>query len=126
MPTVLIVDDSKAMRMLTSYMLMALGVTPVFAEDGVEALEICAREMPDAVLLNWYMPAMDGPSFQERLTALSHNHLPKVIFCTADDDFDKIAEAVSAGVDGLIIKPFDLNTLSYSLEKNGVLARSAA
>ncbi|MBL8644043.1 MAG: response regulator [Rhodospirillaceae bacterium] len=125
MPTVLIVDDSIAIRTLTSHMLTALNVESVLAEDGQQALEMCKAAMPDGVLLDWNMPVMDGPMFQQRLRALPGGKKPKIIFCTIEDTYEKIAKAISGEAEGFIIKPFTLGTLAYNLERAGIIEKKS-
>jgi len=121
MTTVLIVDDSQAIRNVTSCMLMTLGVDTALAENGQDALEICQQSMPDAILLDWNMPVMNGIEFQQKLRELPQGQRPKIIFCTIENDFAKIAQAVSGGADAFIIKPFSIKTLSYNLKRLGII-----
>ena len=57
----LIVDDSKVIRMIAKRILEELNLKSEEACNGSEALEICKQSMPDAVLLDWNMPVMNGP-----------------------------------------------------------------
>ena len=77
------------------------------AEDGEKALEVCKRAMPDAVLLDWNMPVMDGYEFLGHLRRMPGGDEPKVVFCTTENDIDHIARALHAGANEYIMKPFD-------------------
>lgn len=123
MPTVLIVDDSEAIRSLSCAMLQALGLNVETADNGLQALEICKRKMPDAILLDWNMPIMDGPIFQQQLRAMPNGKWPKVIYCSVEDEYERIAVAMTGGADGFIIKPFTLETLSYNLGNSGIIPK---
>ncbi len=59
----LIVDDSKVIRMVARKIIQEIGLETEEAADGFEALESCGKTMPDAVLLDWRMPAMSGIEF---------------------------------------------------------------
>lgn len=121
MPTVLVVDDDETTRHLACLMLSTQNIDVIQAENGQAALDLCLTTMPDAILLNWSMPVMDGPTFQTALRALPRGYIPKVIFCSAEDDFQHIAKAIGSGGDSYIIKPFTLETLVYNLKNVGLI-----
>ena len=63
MKSCLIVEDSKVIRMVARKILQGLGFDTSEAADGREALDACKAQLPDAVLLDWEMPVMDGLEF---------------------------------------------------------------
>ena len=63
--------------------------------------------MPDAVLLDWNMPVKNGIEFLRELRALDGVAQPVVVFCTTENDMTHIQEAMGAGADEYIMKPFD-------------------
>ena len=63
--------------------------------------------MPDAVLLDWNMPVMDGYEFLGNLRRMPGGDAPKVVFCTTENDVAHIARALHAGANEYIMKPFD-------------------
>ena len=63
--------------------------------------------MPDAVLLDWNMPVMDGYDFLGDCAACPAATQPKVVFCTTENDVAHIARALHAGANEYIMKPFD-------------------
>ncbi|HEY0911428.1 MAG TPA: response regulator, partial [Bradyrhizobium sp.] len=63
MRTCLVVDDSSVIRKVARRILEGLDFQIVEAEDGEKALEICKRQLPEAILLDWNMPVMDGYEF---------------------------------------------------------------
>ena len=91
------------------------------AADGSEALAYCASTLPDVILLDWNMPVMDGLTFLRRLRGLPGGERPKVLFCTIETRADRIAEALSAGADDYVMKPFDGQILESKLAEAGVL-----
>jgi CheY-like chemotaxis protein len=65
----LIVDDSKVVRMVARKILEELGFETSEAADGQQAVDSCTVQMPDAILLDWNMPVMDGLEFLRALRA---------------------------------------------------------
>ncbi len=123
MKTCLVVDDSSVVRKVARGILEDLGFCVEEAADGAPALEMCARAMPDAILLDWCMPVTDGLAVLEQLRSSEAGRAPKVIFCTAKNDMEHIARAVSLGADEYIMKPFDSEILREKLEAVGLLDR---
>src|SRR2546422_4728894 len=105
MKTCLIVDDSSVIRKVARRILEGLDFKISEAEDGQQALEQCRSALPDAVLLDWNMPVMDGYDFLKALRRLPGGDGPKVVFCTTENDVAHIARALSAGANEYIMKP---------------------
>jgi two-component system chemotaxis response regulator CheY len=118
----LIADDSPAIRDAARSILRDLRFQVAEAEDGAEALARCRERMPDAILLDGWMPHMDGFAFLKALRQRESGGLPKIIFCTADRDAAHIARAIDAGAHEYVIKPFDRSILSAKLAGLGLTA----
>ncbi len=117
----LIVDDSRVLRRVVHTMLDHYQFYVTEAADGQEALERCRSLMPDGIVLDWNMPVMDGLTFLKRLRELPGGHAPKVIFCTTEGEISRITEALAAGADEYIMKPFDEEVMASKLEIVGLL-----
>lgn len=115
----LIVDDSRVIRKVSRHILESLGFTVDEAENGREGLERCTQSMPDVVLLDWNMPVMSGIEFIVQLRRREGSDKPKVVFCTTENDVAHIREAISAGADEYVMKPFDHETLQIKLQLVG-------
>ena len=87
----------------------------------MEALAWCASAMPDVILLDWNMPVMDGMTFLRQLRGQPDGETPKVLFCTIETDARRIAEALSAGADEYVMKPFDGEILESKLAEVGLV-----
>jgi two-component system chemotaxis response regulator CheY len=111
MKSCLVVDDSRIVRLLARRILEDLSFDVLEAADGEDALEICRDEMPTAILLDWNMPIMNGMEFLQELRCLPGGDEPKVILCTTENGLPKIQDAMSAGADEYIMKPFDSEIL---------------
>ena len=121
MTTCLVVDDSRVIRKLAARMMATLDIETREAENGAEAFDACAAEMPDLVLLDWNMPVLDGLEFLHKLRASGLTPQPKILFCTTETDFSKITTAMAAGADEYIMKPFDEDILISKLRIVGAL-----
>jgi CheY-like chemotaxis protein len=105
--TVLVVDDSDAVRELISMNLRLEGFDVVTARSGREALKLVHEVAPEVVTLDVTMPDMDGFGTAEALRAgLETRDLPIVIVsaCAQEADFRRAEEI---GVDAYVTKPFD-------------------
>ncbi len=120
MKTCLVVDDSRVIRKVSRHILETLGFSVEEAEDGQQGLERCEAAMPDVVLLDWNMPVMTGIEFITKLRQRPGGDLPKVVFCTTENDVAHIREAISAGADEYVMKPFDHETLQIKLQLVGM------
>ena len=121
MKVCLIVDDSKVIRMVARKILHELSFETLEAEDGQVALDHCKRGLPDAVLLDWNMPVMNGIEFLRELRALPDGDRPIVVFCTTENDIEHIQEAISAGANEYIMKPFDSEIMQAKFSQVGLL-----
>ena len=99
----------------------ALGFKVDEAADGQQALDACRRTMPDAILLDWNMPVMDGISFLRALRADPGGSTPVVLFCTTETEMTKIQQAIEAGANEYIMKPFDSEIVESKLSQVGLL-----
>ena len=121
MKACLIVDDSKVIRMVARKIIESMNFEIREAEDGAKALEACKLEMPDAVLLDWNMPVMSGIEFLRDLRAMPDVTQPVVLFCTTENDLGKISEAMDAGADEYVMKPFDSEILESKFQQVGLI-----
>ncbi|MBS0409612.1 MAG: response regulator [Proteobacteria bacterium] len=120
MKTCLVVDDSRVIRKVARRILEDLGFEIAEAADGMEALAWCRAAMPDAILLDWNMPVMGGLEFLRKLRAEPGGDAPVVIFCTVENDVAHIEEALDAGADEYIMKPFDGDIIEAKFAEVGL------
>jgi two-component system, chemotaxis family, chemotaxis protein CheY len=121
MKTCLVVDDSSVIRKVARRILEGLEFQIVEAENGEEAIESCRRQVPDAILLDWNMPKMDGYEFLRVLRRLPGGDKPKVVFCTTENDVAHIARALHAGANEYIMKPFDKEIVEAKFQEVGLI-----
>ena len=117
--TCLIVDDASVIRKVSRHILESLGFEVSDAENGLVGLEKCSENNYDLILLDWNMPVMTGIEFIKKLRARPNGKLPKIVFCTTENDVAHIREAMNAGADEYVMKPFDFETLQIKLQMVG-------
>jgi DNA-binding response OmpR family regulator len=111
---VLIVDDEKGVRDLLHSFLKATGYQAIMASNGEEAIELSISESPDAILMDWIMPGIDGLETCRRLRTEERTRYIPIIVITGFGT-TKI-EATDAGADDFINKPFDLTELALRIK----------
>lgn len=117
----LVVDDSSVIRKVARRILEDLDFIISEAEDGRQALDQCGVKLPDAILLDWNMPEMDGFEFLVELRKMEGGDKPKVVFCTTENDVAQIAKAMHAGADEYIMKPFDRDIVEAKFSEAGLI-----
>ena len=121
MKSCLVVDDSKVVRMVARKILEELEFEVREAADGQIALDQCLQAMPDAVLLDWNMPVMNGIEFLRELRTADGGGTPIVVFCTTENDISHIKTAMEAGANEYIMKPFDSEIIETKFTQVGLL-----
>ncbi len=122
MKTILLVDDSRAVRAVGRKYAVSLGLETLEAADGEQALAaVRDNRQIDVVLLDWNMPVMDGLSFLKALREEPLEKQPVVVMCTTENEMARIIEAMQAGADEYIMKPFTEDIVRGKLEEAGVL-----
>jgi len=116
----LVVDDSEVIRKVARRILETMNFEVTEAESGQQAVERCQARTPDAILLDWHMPAMSGLEFLGSLRLANLARKPFVIYCTTENDPTDIARAFAAGADDYIMKPFDPETIEAKMMDGGL------
>ena len=118
----LVIDDSKAMRMILKRELVALGFDVFEAGDGQEALSRLAElGAVDVVLVDWTMPGMDGMTFVHQVRAEAAYEEMRVVMITSESDPAQIFHALMAGVDEYATKPITREALAEKLGLVGLV-----
>jgi two-component system, chemotaxis family, chemotaxis protein CheY len=122
MAKALVVDDSRAVRMILTRTLKELGYEVREASNGLEALEVIEAEKSAVtlVLADWNMPEMNGLDLLKRLRQSPEFSSLVVIMVTTETELDQMATALDAGANEYVMKPFTKDILVEKLQLVGV------
>lgn len=114
----LIVDDSKAMRTILRKIVAECGFDEVVeAENGVQALvQLRKAGAPDLVLVDWNMPEMTGIEFVTRVRKDDAFDASMLMMVTTETEPARITEALVAGADEYVMKPFTADALREKID----------
>ena len=93
----MVVDDSPVIRKVANRLLSDMGFVVVEAEDGSEALNLSAHNMPDIVLIDWDLPSISGVELIEEFRRLEGAERAKVIYCASEVMVSEMTKAKRAG-----------------------------
>lgn len=120
----LVIDDSRAARTMVSNMMSQLGFTVVTAEHGQDALDkLDESEPPDAIIVDWNMPVMDGVEFAKAFRKLAAFKTTPLLMISSEADPRRVATALLAGIDEYLFKPVDAEMIRQRLEILGLYLR---
>jgi phosphoserine phosphatase RsbU/P len=112
---ILIADDDVVSQLILSEQLQSLGHTVTIASDGREAWELYQSTNPQIVITDWIMPDVDGLELSRMIRAENRETYTYLIFLTILHGKGSYLEAMDAGADDFITKPFDIEQLSARL-----------
>jgi len=113
---ILVVEDTEAISKVLTFRLIQKGFDVCQAFDGEEALEKIGEYSPDLILLDYYLPKLNGDEVCRRIKADERYRNIPVIMCSAA--MDEIQDVTSFGADGALLKPYDPEKLIAIIEKN--------
>jgi two-component system, cell cycle response regulator len=105
-PQILVVDDSPVARKMIEFALCHRGYDVIFAKTGKEAIEVFRERRPLVVLTNWTLPDITGEELCRQIRSLSEDLHAYIIVLTARTDKNCVVQALSAGADDHLTKPF--------------------
>ena len=117
----LVIDDSEVIRKVALQLIKDLALEGRDADNGQDALALCAENMPDVILLDWHMPLLTGNEFLVSLRSQPNGHKPVIFYCTTENDPLDIARALAAGADDYILKPYDRESIKLKFQEAGLV-----
>jgi two-component system chemotaxis response regulator CheY len=119
---VLILDDSRAMRMILRRIMHSAGFEVAEAADGRQGLDALAGgPLPDVALVDWNMPGIDGLGFVNAVRDNPDYRPMTLMMVTTESEHDQVVRALAAGAHEYIIKPFTADAIVDKLELLGLL-----
>lgn len=122
---IMLVDDSRTIRNIQKRTLQQLGHTDIVeAEDGAVALAKFNETTPDLMLIDWNMPNMNGLTLVQKIRET--NKTIPLIMCTTEAEKSRVLEALKAGVNNYIVKPFTAESLGEKIDQTMAKVSGAA
>lgn len=106
------VDDSSVVRKVAKRILGGPDMMVIEASSGPQALEMCATDMPDIVVVDGTMTDMPTTDFIRRVRALNTPVVPTILISLVEVDVGAIMRAKRAGAQGYLLKPFNRHQLT--------------
>ncbi|MCC5634717.1 response regulator [Nostoc sp. CHAB 5844] len=116
-PSVLVVDDERALRLVLHRAMEKEGYRVKEACNGQHCLDICQQQLPDLILLDAMMPGLDGFSCCTQMQTLLGDNCPPILMITALDDQESVDRAFAAGATDYITKPIDWHLLNQRVNR---------
>jgi CheY-like chemotaxis protein len=115
-PLVLHIDDSPLLIETTKAMLVSIGCDVISALNGEEGIQLAKKNKPDLILVDAMMPGIDGYTTTRALKADAATNTIPVVMLTGNDQVKSVDLSHSAGADGYIVKPIQVDRLSAKLK----------
>jgi two-component system chemotaxis response regulator CheY len=121
---IMLIDDSRTMRTIQRNILTQLGYKEIEeACDGQDALSKVDAFNPDIILVDWNMPNVDGISFVKQYR--SRGRKTPIVMVTTESEKARVIEAIKAGVNNYVVKPFTPESLSARIQETVAKAKAA-
>ena len=122
MSKALVVDDSKTIRMIIRRVLTELGFEVCEAANGIEALKVLDAEKTavSLVLADWNMPEINGLELVKSLRQRPEFASIKILMVTTETEIGQMTQALEAGANEYVMKPFTKDVLVEKLELVGI------
>ena len=118
---VLVIDDSKAIRLILAQILQDIGYHVIDAADGLEALKLLKeQEKVDLVMVDWNMPKMNGLDFVLEVRKDPAYNDTRLMMVTTETEMGQVVKALEAGADEYVMKPFTRETIIEKLALMGM------
>jgi two-component system chemotaxis response regulator CheY len=118
---VLVIDDSRTMRLILGRMLRDLGLQVTEAANGRDALaQLDGGLSPGLILVDWNMPEMTGIEFVRAVRQPPYSSSAKLVMVTTETEVVQVRRALEAGADEYVMKPFTSDAITEKLQLLGL------
>lgn len=117
MKRICLIEDEEVLRLLLVDTLEDEGYDVIVAKDGLEALEVLKSARPDCVMVDYMMPGLTGVEVTKAFRAFPHGEKIPVIMLTAKNSEEDRLQALEAGIDHFILKPFSPQAVTALVKK---------
>jgi two-component system, chemotaxis family, chemotaxis protein CheY len=118
----LVIDDSRTVRLIIGDILRELGIEVLEAKNGLEALELVKHGPEfDLLLVDWHMPEMNGLDFIKAVRSDQANDTVRILMVTSEAQGEQVVQALGAGANEYLMKPFNKEVLVAKLNLLDVL-----
>ena len=121
----IVIDDSKSIRSILSKILLEIGFVVEEAGNGLEALDVIRKEKVDLALVDWNMPDMNGYEFIQEVRKDNTYKDMRMMMVTTETEMNKVVEALEAGANEYVMKPFTKEMIIEKLALMGMHVPSA-
>ena len=121
----IVIDDSKSIRSILSKILIEIGFTVEEAGNGIEALDVIKKDKVDLALVDWNMPDMNGYEFIQEVRKDNTYKDMRLMMVTTETEMNKVVEALEAGANEYVMKPFTKEMIIEKLALMGMHVPSA-
>lgn len=116
----LVIDDSKSIRLILARILNDIGFQVLDASNGIEGLLQLKTENVDLILVDWNMPEMDGYEFILKVRQETKFNEVRLMMVTTETELSKVVQALEAGANEYVMKPFTKETIVEKLALMGL------
>jgi DNA-binding response OmpR family regulator len=116
-PRILLVEEEPTLLEITAFRLELLGYEVVKAASAEKALEWLAGNLPTIVIVDQFLPGIDGLEFLNRLSNDLRTSEVPVIFLSVNSDLEDVQKAYNAGADEYLVIPYDPTVLEAKVER---------
>lgn len=118
----LVVDDAKVVRRILAKLVKEYGFETFDAEDGADALKVLENiGTVDLMLVDWNMPNMNGLEFVKAVRKNDAHAAAKIMMVTTESEMDNVIQALEAGADEYVMKPFTKESINEKLALMGLI-----
>jgi two-component system, chemotaxis family, chemotaxis protein CheY len=118
----LIIDDSEIVRKVARVIITSLKYQVEEASNAEEALLACRPHVPEVILVDWHIPGTVSLDLIKSIRSIDTPHRPHIIYVITERDADMLARATSAGIDDILLKPFDRDSITWKLSVSHTVA----